>query len=702
MRTLSGLGIDRRAVVGRHRVVQRTLDPRSPLSVGNGEFAFTADLTGLQSLPDAYPVAAQNDHDRPGTMLGTYAQWGWHVEPVDPLPSLSDSLHRYASPHGPVDYVDLSAAVERGHRPGAEWLRGNPHRLHLGLIGFADHRGSSPRELELADLRWDQQDLDLWSGRLHSSFAWCGTPVRVETICDPELDRLAVTVDSPALTAGLVVRLRFPYGSQQWHDGADWTRPGDHTTAVRERGKGRWQLQRRLDETRYDVIISSGDGIRVVSPGPHEVIISSTGSRVELVIDFSRDPSVQEVDAGSRPATEEVGERSASAWNAFWNGGAVLDLGAAGTDQAAELERRVVLSQYLTKINCSGSTPPAETGLVCNSWAGKFHLEMTWWHTAHFALWGRPELLRPTLHWFVGTLPAARDVAAMQGIPGARWPKHIGPDARESPSDIGPFLIWQQPHPIYLAELLYRSLPSREVLEEFAEMIFATAAFMVGYAAMDEGRYRLGPPLIPAQETYSHLKDRVVDPTFELTYWSWALTVANTWRRRLGLPDEPLWSAVAENVSRPTVRDGKYAAIGCEPWTLRTDHPSMLCAMGMLPATPMIAPAIMAGTLDDVLADWDWDTTWGWDYPVLAMCATRLGRPDQAVDALLIPRSKNTYLANGHNRQTPSLPVYLPGNGGLLSAVALMAGGWSGGPAGPAPGFPGHWGARTEGFVPAP
>src|SRR5262245_52140821 len=40
--------IDRRALVSRHDVVLKKLDPEAPLSLGNGEFAFTADVTGLQ------------------------------------------------------------------------------------------------------------------------------------------------------------------------------------------------------------------------------------------------------------------------------------------------------------------------------------------------------------------------------------------------------------------------------------------------------------------------------------------------------------------------------------------------------------------------------------------------------------------------------------------------------------------------------
>ncbi|GAA4455957.1 hypothetical protein GCM10023170_049880 [Phytohabitans houttuyneae] len=63
--------------------------------------------------------------------------------------------------------------------------------------------------------------------------------------------------------------------------------------------------------------------------------------------------------------------------------------------------------------------------------------------------------------------------------------------------------------------------------------------------------------------------------------------------------------------------------------------------------------------------------------------------------------AKNTQLPNGHNRQTPSLPISLPGNGSLLAAVALMAAGWEGGP--PAPGFPTEgWDVRHEGLHPSP
>ena len=129
----------------------------------------------------------------------------------------------------------------------------------------------------------------------------------------------------------------------------------------------------------------------------------------------------------------------------------------------------------------------------------------------------------------------------------------------------------------------------------------------------------------------------------------------------------------------------------------------MVAALGMLPGTE-VDPEIMRRTLDAIWEQWNFDHTWGWDYPMLAMTAARLGDPKRAVDLLLLERGKNRYLPNGHNFQHGGLPVYLPGNGGLLSAAAMMAAGWDGGPELAHPGFPqdGTWTVRSEGLAKMP
>src|SRR5438477_130944 len=64
--------IGRVQLVRRHNPVLTALDPKSPLSVGNGEFAFTADVTGLQTFDEPYLKTIP---------LCTLSQWGWHSAP---------------------------------------------------------------------------------------------------------------------------------------------------------------------------------------------------------------------------------------------------------------------------------------------------------------------------------------------------------------------------------------------------------------------------------------------------------------------------------------------------------------------------------------------------------------------------------------------------------------------------------------------
>jgi protein-glucosylgalactosylhydroxylysine glucosidase len=87
----------------------------------------------------------------------------------------------------------------------------------------------------------------------------------------------------------------------------------------------------------------------------------------------------------------------------------------------------------------------------------------------------------------------------------------------------------------------------------------------------------------------------------------------------------------------------------------------------------------------------------------MAMAAARVGEPHIAIEASLRDAgSKNRYDVRGVNTGRPC--SYLPGNGGLLYAVALMAAGWEGGPTRHAPGFPadGTWVVKWEALKRAP
>jgi hypothetical protein len=684
--------IDRRALVSRHNVSLNRLDPESPLSVGNGEFAFTVDATGLQTFPEVY------DQTIP---LGTLSQWGWHTWPNPTAWSIDRFAFKEFDSHGRmVGYADIP-----GERtPEISWLRANPHRLHLGRIGFRLTRadGSAATTADLTDIR---QTLDLWNGVIVSHFRFDGEAVDVETMSHPTLDAVSVRVASPLVKTGRVaVELRFPYGTGQM-TAADWTKPEAHRTVLTQPQPNEARLVRTLDADTYYAAIRWAPAGAMASTGPHAYVLSAAPGTDALAFTavFTPAPKTEPM-----PAFDEARAATRTHWNRFWSTGGAIDLSGSSDVRWRELERRIVLSQYLTAIQCAGRFPPQESGLTFNSWEGKFHLEMHWWHAAQFALWDRLPLLERSLGYYQAILPRARAMAARQGYAGARWPKMTSQTGDESPSNVGPFLVWQQPHPIFYAELVQRARPGRATLGQYRQVVFETAEFMASFPAWDEPgrRFVLGPPLQCAQETYP--KDRTSNCTFELSYWVWGLQTAQLWRERLGLRREARWDRVLQGLAKPAIAGGKYLFAESAPDTYAnprwaTDHPSVVAAFGVLPGVD-----IDRGTMDRtfvwIWAHWDWPSTWGWDYPMMAMTAARLGRPDMAIDALLMDTPKNVYRANGHNHQRPGLTIYLPGNGALLYAVAMMAAGWDGAPAGSAPGFPrdGRWKVRWEGLRKAP
>jgi protein-glucosylgalactosylhydroxylysine glucosidase len=57
------------------------------------------------------------------------------------------------------------------------------------------------------------------------------------------------------------------------------------------------------------------------------------------------------------PAFEETQNNNEHHWEEFWMSGGAVDFSDCTDPRAHELERRVVLSQYLTKVNGSGNYP---------------------------------------------------------------------------------------------------------------------------------------------------------------------------------------------------------------------------------------------------------------------------------------------------------------------------------------------------------
>lgn len=669
--------IDRFSLVTRHNVTINEPDSLGSLTVGNGEFAFTADISGLQTFPEFY----EN-----GIPLGTQAQWAWHAfnnTQKFTINQVSEDFESCDGSKAPYPIQKLKDA--------SDFLRANPHRLQLGQIGLIITLADGQRA-SINDLKNVKQELNLWTGGIQSTYEVDGEKVKVTLYALQDDDGISVRIESSLLSKGRIKPvIRFPY-VKNCHtcSGFDWSNGDKHTSKIDSLSEYHATISRVIDTTRYFTHVSWDNG-KFTQTASHEFDLTAEDNILELSAVFTRDSRSYEAEF------DEVARYNIEHWKNFWTIGAAIDFSRCTDPRAAELERRVVLSQYLTKIQCSGSTPPQETGLTMNSWYGKFHLEMHWWHGAHFALWNRASLLSRSLEWYRDAIGRARETARWQGYKGARWQKMTDPDGRESPSDIGAFIIWQQPHPIYLAELMYRDTPDKVMLGRYSEIVFETADFMASFVKQREGVYQLCHPLMPSQEIFDPAKTD--NPTFELQYWRFALITAQQWRKRLDLPENEEWNNIINHLAPLTVKDDMYLPTATADSIERRDHPSVLAALGMLPVDNRINKTIMLNTLNDLSNNWQWDTTWGWDYPMMAMTAARLDEPEKAIDLLMMNTPKNSYLKNGHNYQDKRLRLYLPGNGALLAAVAMMAGGWDGA-SGNNPGFPknGQWTVQSDGF----
>lgn len=683
--------INRKALLQRNSPIVHGFDSLSSLSVGNGGFAVTVDATGLQTFPAHYSK---------GVPLGTQSDWGWHSFANPKRYTPEDAYRDYDFGRGRMEPYSVQFNEPGRQQDAANWLRINPHRLHLGVVGF-----ELPSTVTFDDFADVTQTLLLGSGIIDSRYTLQGVPVHVQTVCHPERDLLAARVKAGQ---PMPIRLHFPYPTGEHADDAcDWDADSKHHTTLVSRRNNLAVFRRTIDATIYYVVVQWQGDVLIAQPSANCFVLTPSTGDFAFSCEFLPTYTTTFTDY-LLPTFGEAATASATAWAKFWNEGGVVDFSACTDPRAPELERRVVLSQYLMAIQAAGDTPPQETGLTYNSWYGKFHLEMIWWHQSHFPLWGHADKLHHTLSWYEKARPMARSIAERQGYKGVRWMKMTDPSAAEAPSKVGSFLIWQQPHLIYLAELVYRANPTKEVLDKYFKLVQETAEFMYSFADYDEqeGRYIL-KGIIPAQETL-HAAE-TINPPLELSAWHYGLSTAQLWRERMGMRRIPEWDRLLAKLSPLTADEqGRYLAAetATDSYTntrYLTDHPAVLGALGMYPENHLVDKATMSRTLHALWDLWGWDTSWGWDYPMTAMCAARLGEPQKAVDALLMPETKNTYLPNGHNYQSPRLRLYLPGNGGLLTAVAMMCAGWDGCDT-PNPGFPadGTWNVRWEGLQAMP
>ena len=415
------------------------------------------------------------------------------------------------------------------------------------------------------------------SARPDSSPAPASFAVSVRTVVHPSVDIVSASIACANGPCPLALRLAFPYGSGAFGvDGADWSRDGAHTTFVTRNSSAGASFVRELDSDSYRVDCTWPIGLLVaMRTGPHAFEFVAAGeeqlwSSAEVSCLFTPTAGaggalkypVGEASAAqwiadkraatrpflnnpdSLPLSAETHAAAAQMWSAFWSEGALVELaggGASNASDAFELERRIVLSLYLLRLNDAGAEPPQETGLLANSWGGKHHNEMRLWHQAWMPLWQRPELLARSDAFFFEQLANATAFAAFEGYRGAHWPKETAAVANGSAVSVPwagldhapwPFggqpngsllvwesvqidnalVMWQQPHVIFMAELQRRAANASggdaaalAAVQRLAPLVFASADYLASRAYFNEsdgagGRWWLGPPIMGGQE----------------------------------------------------------------------------------------------------------------------------------------------------------------------------------------------------------
>ncbi len=647
--------IDRVGLLKRHNPILTGIDYESPISVGNGSFAFTADITGLQTLYAEYSAA--------NVPLCTMSQWGWHTSPNEASGSYTlDDLEMTEYNLNGKRYA-YAVDAKPGNEEVYNWLRHNPHKFNLAKIALT-YQGKPIGAEAVSQVR---QELDLHSGVLRSSFQVYGEEVTVLTACAKSADVMGFSV-SCSTEDKFRLELSFPYASYKI-DGSDWRNTRGHKTEFLEN-----TITRILDNDRYFVRVYKGGILECKEEHTLQALVGS--GTTQLVLGFFK--KEEDISLAGDWSFEKVRADSEAGWQAYWQKAGAADFSHCRDGRAFELERRIVLSQYLTAVHSAGELPPQETGLMCNSWYGKFHLEMHPLHSAHFALWGQGELLEKSLGWYLHILDKAKVNAARNGFSGARWPKMTSYEGWDSPSHIATLLIWQQPHILYMLELLQNTKEGTEKISfarKYWQLVKETAEFMVSFVQYNEEtcKYDLRMPLIPAQE--EHKPEVTKNPTFELCYWRFGLDIAVSWAKEMEQDCEE-WIRVRDNLAALPVKDGRYLAHENCPDTFERyakDHPSMLFGFGFIPRD-YGQPEIISNTLEKVKSCWDFTSMWGWDFAFLAMTLASLSEYEAAVDMLLMDTPKNSYVASGNNYQKgrTDLPLYLPGNGSLLFAVAMM------------------------------
>lgn len=335
----------------------------TPLQVGNGNFAFGADVTGLQTFGQfaIQSTTAWHNFSLPSTP-GQTAPDGrlYSTFESDSLANmvLADFTGLDWWTHGRLVNYDMPNPDENDI---SNWLIQNPQRLSMANIGLY-FGGNNVTEVSLLD---KSQDLDLWEGTITSSFQYNGHNVSVQVWCHPSNPVLGIEIKSKLLSSGdLGVFFNFPYSDVNKFDAPyvgvwDTKATSNNTVDVQSAGSNTAFFKHAIDSNivRLDAEWSTKKtSLSGPLAGTNKFVLTPSDSdTLQLVVSFPADDSTFKKNL---PSYNSIASLSKTWWANYWTSGAFIDLSATDNANATELQRRIVLSQYLVAVNEASDNPP--------------------------------------------------------------------------------------------------------------------------------------------------------------------------------------------------------------------------------------------------------------------------------------------------------------------------------------------------------
>ncbi|MDE7263515.1 MAG: hypothetical protein K2N64_02495 [Anaeroplasmataceae bacterium] len=596
----------KKSFVSQFDIINDFVDKENPLTIGNGNFAFTCDITGLQTFYKEYlPIP-----------LCTMSNYHWaNRKASGELPFQS---YAKASDGSSIRYMTDTTAKDYSV------FRDDVFKFDLFKLVF-QYQG---KPLDIGEITNVHQKLFLYDGKIESMFNYQGDPVWVETSIPQQHNNLHIHVKTNIKGLSICLFFLVPDSSIQGGKEEDF-----NFTISKD------FIEREQELCHYKIFYKTN----MQAKGTIFEVEEDSQLCIGLEKDFCQDKHMNHY----------------------------FDLAKEIDTRDIELNRRMVLSLYLMKVNTLGIYPPAETGLTCNSWYGKFHLEMHIWHHLGLIRFGLYQYVLPSMKWYLSLYDSSSARAEEQGYQGIRLPKMTDYRGIDTPSNIGCLLIWQMPHLLVMIdEILIQNEKALDI-EDYLPICKGIIDFLTSFFYLKNGKYHLDSPLIPANENIEYDKDT---PIFEECYAIYAFQIFKKWAKKYNIVyDLTRINEILLNYAPlPVYNDCYEAFIGCtDTYTkYNHDHPMMIGMYSFFKSS-LAHPAIIKNTLQKILKKWTFEDTWGWDFPMLAMSAHHIGDKELAIKILKLPALKNSYKRNGHNPQIPKqeLPIYLPGNGAFLLAI---------------------------------